>query len=239
VKDVNKAIRRKSRPKTIPRTKPYRVLIVDDHPIVRNGLRQLIQRESDLVVCGEAGNTADDKTVIAASKPDVALVDISLEGTNGIELTKMIRASNPEVEVVVLSMHDESLYAERALRAGAKAYVMKQEAPERVLKAIRKVLQGELYVSDNVASRLLQAIMENPRSARSPTGVDRLSDRELEIFQFLGRGKGTRQIAKALQLSAKTVETYRAHIKRKLMLKDATELIQHAVSWVENEGNGR
>lgn len=227
--------RKAPRKKTAGTRKPRKVLVVDDHPIVRNGLTQLISREDDLSVCGEASTVPEALQAIEKTKPHVVLADITLEGANGIELTKAIHGQELDTQVVVLSMHDESLYAERALRAGAKGYVMKQEAPETVLKAIRKVLDGELYVSENVASRLLQEFVDTSSGEGSRLGIRRLSDRELEIFECVGRGMSTRDIAEALSLSAKTVETHRAHIKQKLKLKNAAELIQHAVNWVENE----
>lgn len=214
--------------------KPRRVLIVDDHPIVRNGLGQLIGQEDDLTVCGEASDAIEALECARALKPDLVLVDISLGGSNGIELTKTMRERCPDVAVLVLSMHDESLYAERALRAGAKGYVMKQEAAETVLKAIRKVLQGGLYVSESVAARLLQEFVEGS-SEPSRGGVEALSDRELEVFELIGGGIATRDIATKLRLSVKTIETHRAHIKQKLNLKSGTELLHHAVHWSENE----
>jgi DNA-binding NarL/FixJ family response regulator len=211
-----------------------RVLIVDDHPIVRSGLGQLVQQEADLQVCGEASDASEALDEIERKKPDLVLVDISLGGSSGIELTKTIRERYERLPVLVLSMHDESLYAERALRAGAKGYVMKQEAAETVLKAIRKVLGGGLYVSDTIAARMLQEFVEGG-SDQARVGVETLSDRELEVFEMIGRGMPTREIAERLHLSVKTIETHRAHIKQKLNLRNATELLHHAVHWMENE----
>lgn len=215
-----------------------RVLIVDDHPIVRHGLRQVLNQDDDLVVCGEAGNAAEALEKIAELKPDVVIVDISLETSNGIELTKSIRSTDQELPVLMLSMHDESLYAERALRAGANGYVMKQEAAETVVKAVRTVVQGDLYVSDAIASRMLRDFLDGKRGRHGRFGIQNLSDRELEIFELIGRGKPAREIADMLHLSVKTVETHRGHIKRKLKLRNAAELMQHAVNWVQIEMGG-
>jgi len=211
-----------------------RVFIVDDHPIVRHGLRQMLNQEEGLFVCGEASNTAEALERLPESAPDVIMVDISLETSNGIELTKMIRQSDSQVGILVLSMHDESLYAERALRAGANGYVMKQEAASTVVKAVRTVLKGELYVSEMIASRMLRDFLDNKGSAKARYGVDQLSDRELEVFELMGRGKTAAEIAELLKLSVKTVETHRGHIKQKLKLRNAAELMQHAVNWVQS-----
>jgi DNA-binding NarL/FixJ family response regulator len=207
-----------------------RVFVVDDHPIVRGGLAQLINQEADLQVCGEAADGAAAFDSIAALKPDVAVVDLSLQGPDGLELVKNLRAHQIPVPVVILSMHDESLYAERALRAGARAYLMKQEAAEQVLLALRRVLAGGIYVSDRMASRLLGQISRaQPTPGDSP--FRSLSDRELDVFRRIGRGHGTRQIADELHLSIKTVESYRTHIKDKLGLSSAAELVRRAVEW--------
>jgi DNA-binding NarL/FixJ family response regulator len=215
-----------------------RVLIVDDHPIVRHGLQQMLNQEADLIVCGEAGSAAEALEKINELKPDVAIVDISLETSNGIELTKSICGTDQELPVLVLSMHDESLYAERALRAGANGYVMKQEVAETVVKAVRTVVQGDLYVSEAIASRMLRDFLEGKRGGRGRVGLENLSDRELEVFELIGRGKPARAIAEMLHLSVKTVETHRGHIKRKLKLRNAAELMQHAVNWVQSEMGG-
>jgi DNA-binding NarL/FixJ family response regulator len=219
---------------TAPMPVQARVLVVDDHPIVRQGLTQLIDREGDLRVCGEADCTAGALQAIETLRPDVVVADLSLQGPDGLELLKSLRGRDMAVPVVILSMHDESLYAERALRAGARAYLMKQEATETVLVAIRRVLAGEIYLSDRMASRLLrQFVRSTPSGSASP--IDVLSDRELEVFVLIGRGHGTRQIAEELHLSIKTVESYRAHIKDKLDIPTASELVRHAVQWVESE----
>ncbi len=216
-----------------------RIFIVDDHPIVRNGLSLLIAQEDDLEVCGEAGDSVDAIEKISKLKPDVALVDISLDGSNGIDLTRALKLRVPKTAVLMLSMHDESLYAERSMRAGARGYLMKQESPETVIEAIRQVLAGELYLSDPVKSLLLKEMLDGTSSdTRLSGGVQSLSDRELEIFHLLGTGLSTRDVAASLGLSVKTVETHREHIKRKLGVKTATELLHRAIRWAENGGNG-
>jgi DNA-binding NarL/FixJ family response regulator len=206
------------------------VLLIDDHPIVRQGLSQLINQEPDLHVSAEAASAREALDSLEKSRPDVAIVDISLEDRSGIELIKDLRNRDPELPILALSMHDEALYAERALRAGAKGYIMKQEATEQVMNAIRKVLEGQIYVSERMASRLLdQFVGAKPGEDESPLG--RLSDRELEIFSMIGRGLGTREIANKLFLSIKTVEAHREHIKEKLKLKSGTELMRMAVQY--------
>ena len=210
-----------------------RVLIVDDHPVFRYGIAALINAESDLAVCGEASSSASALDAMRNFKPDVALLDISLPGTNGIELIKLMKAEQPHLPILMLSMHDESLYALRALR-GALGYVMKAEALTHVLAALRKVLKGELYVSPEFSERLIfQAVQSVEGGMGSP--VDKLSDRELEVLELLGRGLGTKGIASELHLSVKTIETHRAHIKEKLGFKDASEMVRFAIDWVAQE----
>lgn len=209
-----------------------RIFIVDDHPIVRKGLAQLINQEDDLVICGEAENAETALELLKKVKPDLAIVDISLRGIDGIELTKLIRARFDSIPVLVVSMHDESLFAERALRVGARGYIMKQEAIEKMMEAIRKVLRGELYVSERVSANIVKRFVDGKAEGLSSL-EELLSDRELEVFQLIGQGFGTRQIADQLHVSVKTVESYRANIKEKLNLKNATELIKHAVHWIE------
>ena len=211
------------------RTK-HRVFVVDDHPIVRQGLALLIDQEPDLEVCGEAEEAETALAAIAASRPDVLLLDISLPGPDGIDLLKTIRATDPALPVLVLSMHDESMYAERALRAGANGYIMKQEATENVLVALRRILRGEMYVSDRMASTMLRQIASGAGKPGQAT-ISRLSDRELEVFRLIGEGHATRQIAEELHLSVKTVESYQAHIKEKLALQSARDLVQRAIEW--------
>ena len=211
-----------------------KVLIVDDHPIVREGLAELINREKDLAVCGQADSGCRGLEAIEALAPDVAIIDLSLDDINGLTLIKNLRSRGITIPVLVLSMHEESLYAERALRAGAQGYIMKREAPTRVITAIRKVLGGEVYLSDTMAARVMQRIVGIPsRSSASP--VSRLSDRELEVYAFIGQGLKTREIAAKLHLSVKTIETYREHIKEKIGLRNATELVQSAIKWVHLE----
>jgi DNA-binding NarL/FixJ family response regulator len=208
----------------------HRVFLVDDHPIVRQGLTLLINQEPDLVVCGEAESAWSVSAALAALTPDVLVLDISLNGPDGIDLLKNIRLTDTHLPILVLSMHDESVYAERALRAGANGYIMKQEATEKVLVAIRRILQREVYISDRIASRMLRQMVSrstNPQAA----SIGSLSDRELEVFRLIGDGHGTREIAEALRLSIKTVESYQAHIKEKLALPTARALVQRAIEW--------
>src|ERR1700719_1045797 len=210
------------------------VFVVDDPPIVRQGLTLLINQECDLAVCGEAEEMHSALSAILAVRPDILIVDISLNGPDGLELLKNIRISSPRLPVLILSMHDESIYAERALRAGANGYIMKQEATEKVLVALRRILGGEIYVSDRIANKMLRHYITGPGTLR-PSSIADLSDRELEVFRLIGDGHGTRQIAEELHLSIKTVESYQAHIKEKLSLRSARELMQHAIQWNMNE----
>lgn len=211
----------------------YKIFIVDDHPIVRKGLSQLIDQETDLLTCGEASDAESALQILKKLKPDLTIVDISLQGMDGIELTKNIRARYGNLPVLIISMHDESLYAERALRAGARGYIMKQEATEKMMEAIRRVIRGDLYISEKVSAGIVKKFVDG-KSKRSSSPEELLSDRELEVFRLVGQGFGTRQIAEELRVSVKTVETYRANIKEKLNLKNARELIKHAVYWLES-----
>ncbi len=213
-----------------------RILIVDDHPIVRQGLAELVNHEDDLGVCGQAEDSHEALRAIREQKPDMAVVDISLKETSGLELIKDIHSQHPDLPVLALSMHDETMYAERALRAGAMGYIMKQEATENVIAAIRKILGGEIYVSDKMASKMVRKLVAG-RNEPSISPVDCLSDRELEVFHLIGKGHGTRQISERLHLSVKTIETYRAHIKDKLNLVDAAELLQYAIRWLNSYGD--
>jgi DNA-binding NarL/FixJ family response regulator len=210
-----------------------RVLLIDDHPIVRERLAELINQEPDLMVCGEAEDAYSAMEAIDKVVPDIALVDISLKDSYGIELVKDVKAQHPQVKTLVLSMHDETLYAERALRAGARGYLTKQEASKKVIGAIRQVLSGGIYVSEKMAGVLLGRVAGEPRSDGSP--VDRLSDRELEIFQLLGEGLAVREIAKRLHVSVKTVEAHRTHIKEKLNIKTSPELLRYAIQMSLND----
>lgn len=214
-----------------------KILIVDDHPLVREGLADLVNKEKDLVVCGQAEDAYQAMEAIRELKPDMAIVDISLKETSGLELIKDIKIQHPGLPILTLSMHEESVYAERALRAGAKGYIMKREATKKVVTAIRKVLRGQLYLSEKMTTRLVRKFVDGkPEAGTSP--IDRLTDRELEVFCLLGRGNGTRQISEQLHLSVKTIETYRSRIKEKLNLTSASELLQHAFQWVNSEGKG-
>ncbi len=212
-----------------------RVLLVDDHPILRKGLAQMINQEADLMVCGEAEEAGSAVEAVGTLQPDVAVVDISLKTGNGIELVKNIKARYPDLPVLVLSMHDESLYAERAIRAGSLGYIMKEEATEQVLVAIRRVLKGEIFLSEKMKSRMLQQLTTGGRNKVVTSPIENLTDRELEVFRLIGEGRSTRQIAAELHLSVRTVEAYREYIKSKLNLRNATELVQHAFHWVHHE----
>jgi DNA-binding NarL/FixJ family response regulator len=215
-------------------TRKKTVFVVDDHPIVRQGLALLINQEADLAVCGEAEEMHSALAAMQSARPDILIVDISLNGPDGLELLKNIRIISPRLPVLILSMHDESIYAERALRAGANGYIMKQEATEKVLVALRRILSGEIYVSDRIANSMLRHYVRGA-NASEHSSISDLTDRELEVFRLIGEGQGTRQIAEALHLSVKTVESYQAHIKEKLSLRSARELIQHAVQWNVSE----
>ncbi len=207
------------------------VLIVDDHPIVRQGLAQLINQEKDLEVCGQAEDAHEAMQAIRQLQPDMVIVDIALKDTSGMELIKDLKVQYPDLPVLTLSMHDEAIYGERALRAGARGYIMKQEATEKVVTAIRRVLAGEVYVSNGMAAKMVSKLVGGgARTTGSPADV--LSDRELEVFRMIGEGYGTREMAEKLHLSIKTIETYRAHIKDKLNLQDANELLRFAIQWV-------
>jgi len=212
-----------------------KIMLVDDHPILRNGLAALIDHERDLAVCGQLGSAAEVVDALDSCRPDLIVADISMSGPNGLDLTKSLRDRLPDVPVLILSMHDEDMYAERALRAGAKGYVMKQESPETVLAAIRRVLRGDVWVSERVCSRLLSNLGRPAKDEPERVGVRQLSDRELEVFEKIGRGLTTRQIAEKLHISIKTVESHRANIKLKLKLQNATELSHRAIQWVETD----
>jgi DNA-binding NarL/FixJ family response regulator len=214
-----------------------RILIVDDHPMMRQGLAQLIGAEPDLAVCGEAENGEIALDSIGNLKPDLVLADISLPGKNGLELIKDFHVLQPGLPVLVISMHDESLYAERVLRAGGRGYIMKQEGGKKLMQAIRQVLEGKIYVSEKMSADILE-IFSGRRAGAEGSPVEQLTDREFELFQLLGQGKGTRDIAEKLHLSVKTVEAHRANIKAKLKLKSATELVHYAVRWMESQGKG-
>jgi len=207
----------------------FRIFLVDDHPITRQGVAALINQERNLTVCGEADSAPKALEAITKTKPDLAIVDISLKTTSGIELIKNLKALDSKLPVLVMSMHDESLYAERALRAGAQGYIMKQEASEKVLVAIQRVLEGELYLSDSMKEKMLHR-MVNSKKEEAGFSIDRLSDREMEVFQLIGNGFSTRQIASQLNLSVKTIDSYREHLKLKLSLEKGADLVRYAIN---------
>jgi DNA-binding NarL/FixJ family response regulator len=210
------------------------VLVVDDHPLLRQGLVLLINQQDDMEVSGEVEDAHSAMQFIALNMPDIMILDISLKGPDGLELLKSIRTLYPDLPVLVLSMHDEAIYAERALRARANGYIMKHEASDQVLVAVRRILNGDVYLSDNMSRKLLHQYIDGaPPIAGSR--LDLLSDRELEVFRSIGEGRSTREIARELHLSVKTVETYQAHIKDKLSLRSGRELVQHAIQWKINE----
>lgn len=224
--------------KDIPRSDngegKIKIFLVDDHPLMRQGIAQLVNAQPDMEVCGEAEDARSALKAIEANAPDVAIVDISLRGTNGIELIKNLKSLYKFLPILVLSMHDESVYAQRVLRAGALGYVMKQDASGKVVAAIRRIMSGEIYVNEKVGSQMLhQALTGRGKPTASP--IDRLSDRELEVIEAIGQGIPTREIARNLNVSVKTIESHRAHIKDKIGLKNASELVKFSVQWVENE----
>ena len=210
------------------------ILLVDDHPFMRAGLAQLINKQPDFFVCGEAGDPMEAKRELARIKVDLILSDITMPGRSGLEFIKDIHAVDPELPILVVSMHDEMLYAERVLRAGARGYIMKGAGGENLLLAIRQVLNGETYISAKVSAKIVDAFSaRKPRGSSSP--IEKLSDREFEVFQLVGLGNSTREIGIRLNLSPKTVDVHRGTIKKKLQLKDATELVRYAIRWVETQ----
>ena len=213
---------------TVPRKS--RVFIVDDHPLVREGLTNLINGQDDLIVCGDAKNSAQAINGVGKARPDVALVDISLENESGLELVKQLGSQFPQVALIILSMHDEALYAERALRAGARGYVMKHETSKSVLASIRRVLGGGVYVSERIVNRMAVRLISS-RAPVASSPIERLSDRELEIFRLLGQGRTTSQIAGDLNLSVKTVQVYCARAKEKFGVTSLNELLRAAIRW--------
>jgi DNA-binding NarL/FixJ family response regulator len=217
-----------------PAVAKTRILIVDDHPMMREGLEQLIGGQPDMEVCGQAGDAREGLEKVRLLKPNLVLADITLPGRNGLELIKDIQALEAGVLVLVLSMHDESLYAERVLRAGGRGYVMKQEGGKRILEAIRRVAAGQVFVSEKMSAKILEIFSgHRPDSGRSP--VETLTDREFEVYQLIGQGMDTKELAKELHVSPKTIEVHRANIKVKLKIRSMGELIRHAVRWVESE----
>lgn len=214
-----------------------RILLVDDHPMMRAGMAQLINKQEDLEVCCEAGSPSEAMKLLSQSVPDLMVTDMTMPGRSGVEFIKDVLAILPKLPILVLSMHDEGIYAERVLRAGARGYIMKEAGGESLIVAIRRVLSGQAYVSEVMSARILDNLSSRrPRGSQSP--IEQLSDREFEVFQLIGQGKGTREVAAQLGISSKTVDVHRAHIKEKLGLPDATGLIRHAVRWVESQGGG-
>jgi DNA-binding NarL/FixJ family response regulator len=214
-----------------------RILLVDDHPMTRAGMAQLINKQSDLEVCGEAGNPSEALDQIEKCCADLLVTDLTMPGRSGMEFLKDLLAIHGALPILVVSMHDELIYAERALRAGARGYIMKEAGGENLLAAIRHVLSGQVYVSPRMSAAILENVSgRRPRGSKSP--IEKLSDREFQVFQLIGQGLTTKAIAKQLGLSPKTVDVHREHIKEKLEITDAASLIRHAVRWVESEGAG-
>jgi DNA-binding NarL/FixJ family response regulator len=211
-----------------------KVLLLEDHAIVRQGLAMLIDDEPDLMVCGGAETLAQVEALIPELQPDIVVADISLGEENGLDIIKLLRDKHPDLPVLALSMHDEALYAERALRAGAKGYIMKKEAMDKVMTAIRKILSGDVYISDKMASRMVRKLVD-PAEATGATPMEKLTDREFEVFSLIAQGIGPSQIAQRLSVSVKTIETHREHIKEKLGLKSGTELTRFALRWTMEE----
>jgi DNA-binding NarL/FixJ family response regulator len=213
---------------------PTKILIVDDHPMMREGLAQLISNQPDMLVCGEAGDAREALEKVCLLKPNLVLADITLPGRNGLELIKDIQALEAGVAVLVISMHDEAFYAERVLRAGGRGYVMKQEGGKKIMEAIRQVSGGKIFVSEKMSAKILE-IFSGHRTENAESPVESLTDREFEVFQLIGQGLGTKEVAGQLRVSPKTVEVHRANIKTKLKIQSMTELIRYAVRWVESE----
>lgn len=219
--------------KETARKKKYKIVVIDDHPIVRHGLRELINSDSNYVVCGEAEDSESGWNLIKKHKPDLAIIDISLKDSNGIDFIKAVLRRIPDFLILVISMHDENMYGERALRAGARGYIMKQVATDKVLEGIREILNGELYISEELSARMINKLIGNRRKDnQSIISVDRLSDRELEVFRYIGSGFSVKEIAGKMNLSVKTIETYRQNTKIKLKLGSSSELNRFAIQWV-------
>lgn len=224
----------KAKPKITAAPTRKNILIVDDHPMMRDGLAALITAQPDLAVCAQAADAREALQAIESLRPDLVLMDISLPGKSGLEAIKDIQSLAPGLATLVLSMHDESLYAERVLRAGARGYVMKQEGGKRIMDGIRAVLEGKVFVSEKMSARIMNAFTGR-RAAEATSSVESLSDREFEVFQLIGRGRSTKEIADQLHLSVKTVEVHRVNIKAKLQLTTSPELVHYAVRWVESQ----
>ena len=222
-----------AKPATPAAVEKLRILLVDDHPMVRERLAEVIARESDLVVCGEAEDRFSALEAITATRPHLIIVDLTLKASHGMELIKDVNKSHKDLRILVVSMHDELLHAERVIRAGAHGFITKQEATRKIMLAIRTVLKGDVYLGEKIAAKIAAGAVGHARS-ETDMPVARLSDRELLVFEMIGRGQGTRQIAQELHLDMRTIETYRARMKEKLNLKNANELLQFAIRWVEN-----
>ena len=216
--------------------KRTRILLVDDHPLVRERLGEIINREADLIVCGEAEDRHEAIAAVLAKHPDLVIVDLTLKNSDGLELIKDIRSRWPKLRMLVVSMHDESLYAERVIRAGALGYITKQEATRNILVAIRRVLEGTIYLNQKIASNIISRLTTHA-GAVAATPAELLSDRELQVFELTGRGLNTVDIADRLRVAVKTIETYRARIREKLKLKHSSELLQSAIAWSHTQGN--
>lgn len=210
------------------------IFLVDDHPVVRQGIRLLVGQEPDLAVCGDSDNASDALKAIDQLKPDLAIVDLSLKSGSGMELIKDLQTRCPKVLILVLSMHDETFYAQRALRAGARGYINKEEGAEKVVEGIRRILKGEIYLSEKIASKMLARLVDG-RAPQAGNLAECLTDRELQVFELIGTGKGAREIAELLHLSVKTIETHREHIKQKLNLGGSKDLLKLAIQWVQSE----
>jgi DNA-binding NarL/FixJ family response regulator len=211
-----------------------RILLIDDHPIMRHGLAQLLRQEEGLEICGEAGSAREGLAAIEKKKPDLVILDLTLPDKHGLELVKDIHALHPDLKCLVLSMHDESLYAERALRSGARGYIMKEAAADHLVVAVRKILSGGVYVSDHMAARMIEQFTGG-RGRAGGGGVESLTDRELEVLGLIGQGIATKNIAERLNISARTIEAHRAHIKEKLGITDGAALVRYAVQWMEKQ----
>lgn len=234
---IKDAESKRSFPERFAQEVKKKVLVIDDHPLLRQGLAMLINQQNDMEVSGEAEVASAAMRHLTEHKTDVVILDISLKGPDGLDLLKSIRSLYPDLPVLVLSMHDETIYAERVLRALANGYIMKQEATEKVLVALRRIFSGEIYLSEDMSKKMLQQFISRTPSLLQAR-IASLSDRELEVFRRIGEGRGTREIAEELRLSVKTVETYQAHIKKKLSLRSGRELIQHAIQWKIHEKSG-
>ncbi len=215
---------------------PVRIVIIDDHPMVCERLTELIRTQPDLEVCGDANSMCGALDLVARVRPDLAIVDLSLKNSSGLDLIKELHKRHPRVRILVLSMYEESLYAERAIRAGARGYITKQEASSSIMDAIRQVLDGQIYLNIRMTGMLMQRLLNNPPNKKHDA-LDELTDREMEVFQLLARGQNNRIIGQQLGVSARTIETYRTRIKEKLSLSNTAELLQYAVAWRMTQGN--